>query len=401
MATPNMNLVELVPGITTGPQYATDIVSNFATIDAHDHTTGNGTRIPSAGININSNLEYNGNAPIGQGKSQFNSLGAALSAAGDYRSLHVVAGELFYLDDSGNSVQLTSSGSVAGAAGNITGLSSPASVTFSTNKYVFKDTATSFGILESADVRLFEDSASAITNYVGLKSPASLAATYNLTFPGALPAATRYVASDNTGALTFETADSIGSAMTSTGADAIAGNITSIGADAIAGNITSSGSNDIVDLVTRSTGTSVSNRGVAIASSSGTQTITSTAAIQITNQSITITTSGRPVVLLITFDENGQVELTSQNSSNYLEGEIYIKNVTTNTIVSSIDFGVADTNTSSALDNYISKAFSGMSCIDVVSAGTYNYQALAKIALLNAAGTSLEIRNMRLVAFEL
>jgi len=381
MATPNMNLVELVPGITTGPQYATDIVSNFSTIDAHDHTTGNGTRIPSAGININSNLEYNGNAPIGQGKSQFNSLGAALSAAGDYRSLHVVAGELFYLDDSGNSVQLTNSGSVAGSAGNITGLSSPASVTFSTNKYVFKDTATSFGILESADVRLFEDSASAITNYVGLKSPASLAATYNLTFPGALPAATRYVASDNTGALTFETADSIGSAMTSTGANAIAATRT------------------------RTTGTTVGAGGIAISASSGDVDFTTSTPTDIPNFSVTITTSGRPVRIVIIPDGGTSVYST-----------IGIRQFSSSTVLSAtgrfdayrdaVQIGTTQLSCflnggSNTLDQLsISRPPSDVEFIDTPPAGTYTYKIQA--FLFNVGGSDeLNILNCRLMVYEL
>lgn len=277
MTTPNMDLVEIVPGVTAGPQYATDIVSNFSTIDAHDHTTGAGVKVPVAGMNINGDLPFGGNGATGLGRSQYNSLGAALSGSGNYRSVHVVSGELFYLDASGNAVQLTSGGSVAGSAGNITGLSSPASVTFSTNKYIFKDTATSFAVMESADVRLFEDSASAITNYVALKSPDSLAATYTLTFPGALPADTRYMASSSGGALSFETADTIGSAMTSTGANSIFG------------------------VTTRpSGGTTPAAREIGISASCGSYSTSSATFTAVTNLSLDVTASGnRPVFLTL------------------------------------------------------------------------------------------------------
>lgn len=226
MATANMNLTEIVPGVTTGPQYATDIVNNFSTIDSHDHTTGKGVQVPSSGININADLPFASNGATGLGKSQYNSLGAALSGSSDYRSVHVVSGELYYLDGSGNAVQLTSSGSVAGSTGNITGLSSPASVTFSTNKYIFKDTANSFAIMESADVRIFEDSASAITNYVALKSPASLAATYTFTLPPSTPSTSKYMTSNSSGALYFSSGlDVYNATGRSTGVTVTAGNI--------------------------------------------------------------------------------------------------------------------------------------------------------------------------------
>jgi hypothetical protein len=368
MATPNMNLTEIVPGVTPGPTYATNIVSNFSTIDSHDHTTGKGVRVPSSGLNINADLPFGGNGATGLGKSQFNSLSGALSAAGDYRSVHVVNGELFYLDGSGNSVQITSSGSVSGSTGNITGLSSPASVTFSTNKYVFKDTATSFAIMESSDVRLFEDAAGAITNYVALKSPASLAATYSLTMPAALPAGDRYVQSDNSGDLSFVDADSIGSAMTEIGSNAIAA------------------------VRTRATGTSVAAGGVGIAIVNS-FTTTSTSFVSVTGMSVTITTSGRPVRLELVgasgTSPNSQIRVSDSGSlcSSFFRFTRGGSNISGDRYLA----GTRSVGTEEIV-------WSGLTYVDVVAAGTYTYAVQING---DTSASSVTFQNIALIAYEL
>jgi len=374
MTTPNMNLFELQPGITTGPDYATRIVSNFSLIDSHDHSPGKGASIPVSAIEVNDSLAFNGNGPVDQGKSQFRNLSSALSAGTDYRSLFVVNGDLFYLDNSGNSVQITNSGSISGATGNITGLSSPASVTFATNKYSFKDTATSFAIMESSDVRLFEDSSSSITEYVALRSPGSLSATYTLTFPTGLPASTRYMASNSTGDLSFETADSIGSAMTATGA------------------------NDIANTRTRATGTTVASGGVAISSVCAFFTTTSTSYVDIPNLSVTITTSGRPVfIALVGLDTNpfpsSQLSrMTIFRASSGTAASIAI--VRDSTILTSTEMSSTVSGATAVGQNIPS---SSISHIDAVAAGTYTYKIQVQVASL----TTFQIDQTRLAVFEL
>jgi len=361
MATPNMDLVEIIPGVTSGPQYATDIVANFSSIDSHDHTTGAGVKIPVAGMNINGDLPFAGNGATGLGKSQYNSLGAALSGSGNYRSVHVVSGELYYLDGSGNAVAITSSGSVAGSAGNITGLSSPASVTFSTNKYIFKDTANSFAVMESSDVRLFEDSASAITNYVALKSPSSLAATYSLSMPAALPASTEYLASSSGGALGFVTANTIAAA------------------------------------VTRATGTTVAAGGVAISSSSGAASTSSTSLVDVTNLTVTITTSGRPVSLYLIPNTSGDSFIrVSASGASDAEGEFVIIRDATTISTHTLAIEADDSPVFALLRNACPS--SAISMVDVVAAGTYTYKVQFRAT---SSARVILVNNSRLVAYEL
>ena len=54
-----MNLNLPVVGVTVGPTYATLNNTAFETIDLHDHSSGKGVQIPSAGIGINGDLTFN------------------------------------------------------------------------------------------------------------------------------------------------------------------------------------------------------------------------------------------------------------------------------------------------------------------------------------------------------
>jgi len=69
MATdPNMGFTNPTPGVTTGGSpsytYANNISSALTTIGAHNHTPGgsNGVQVPTAGLNINADLTFNGNS---------------------------------------------------------------------------------------------------------------------------------------------------------------------------------------------------------------------------------------------------------------------------------------------------------------------------------------------------
>ena len=54
---PNMGLQVPVVG-DAGTGYATNISNALNTVDAHDHTTGKGVKVPAAGLNINADLSF-------------------------------------------------------------------------------------------------------------------------------------------------------------------------------------------------------------------------------------------------------------------------------------------------------------------------------------------------------
>jgi hypothetical protein len=69
---PNMGFVVTVPGTTPGGagssyQYAVDITNALTTIGAHNHTPGgtDGVQVPTAGININADLNFNSHSATG------------------------------------------------------------------------------------------------------------------------------------------------------------------------------------------------------------------------------------------------------------------------------------------------------------------------------------------------
>ena len=101
--TPNMNLIVTQQGVTPGPTYASDIDSNNSTIDQHDHSSGKGVQVPSAGLNINGNVAWGGYNLTNAGTITL----ASLTAVG--------AGTLTI-------GAFTLSGAITGAGNNVTGL---------------------------------------------------------------------------------------------------------------------------------------------------------------------------------------------------------------------------------------------------------------------------------------
>lgn len=204
--TPNMNLILPIVGIEIGPDWASEINSAFNLIDTHDHTSAKGTRIPIAGISVNATLN------MGDfGLSNVLNLGCknnsvAISATTYKNSVYVAAGELYYNDNSGNQIKLTSAGGInLSSIGQIGGdySTSTASVAYSTAGTTFtftKDTGL-YAKVNIGDLKVFEIVASG--KYVEFKAPTSLAADYSLTLPAALPSIAGFLQCSTAGVLSF------------------------------------------------------------------------------------------------------------------------------------------------------------------------------------------------------
>lgn len=127
--------------VTIGPAYATQNNSAFTLVDSHDHTAGKGVLIPTAGININADLEFNSNAALELQKVGFDNLGALLTGN---RFLQVFGGEIYFNDGSGNQVQITSGGSLditssGGIGGDYTSAGASLIYTDASRTYTFRD----------------------------------------------------------------------------------------------------------------------------------------------------------------------------------------------------------------------------------------------------------------------
>jgi hypothetical protein len=163
-----------------GPQWAEDLNDAFSLIDEHDHTSGKGNLVPTAGLNINADLSLNSNDLKDIRSLKLNNSVSTLPSD-DVRSLYASGGNLYYNNNSGTAIQLTTGASInTGAlavnvwstqelAGNLTIAGG--------DSFVFIDVDT------SAPRSITLPAASAVTagRYYVIKDKTSTAATNNIT----------------------------------------------------------------------------------------------------------------------------------------------------------------------------------------------------------------------------
>lgn len=146
---------------TLGPAWASLLNAALTQVDEHDHSPGRGARVTPQGLNINVDLDVNFQNLVNTRSTRFTSQIAVLEETTDRNAMYVMAGNLFYNNDSGTPVQITTGGSVnAAGAGALTPLipgAFPFTVTISTaQKILFIDTTTTRQIiLPAATVQMF------------------------------------------------------------------------------------------------------------------------------------------------------------------------------------------------------------------------------------------------------
>lgn len=190
-----------------------------AKIDAHDHTTGKGARVPTAGLNINADMPFGAAyAPTQLHRVQFSAIAGGALTGSNNRSLFVsdgtsglVANELYFRNASGNNVQLTSGNTInlsvaGGIGGDYASVGAQLNYDDSGKRYTLKEgTSDSNGWarIASGDLRLYPFGGSG-TFYVGHAAPVGIAASYTATWPAALPGATSLVRMSSAGAVSFD-----------------------------------------------------------------------------------------------------------------------------------------------------------------------------------------------------
>lgn len=131
----------------------------FATIDAHDHTSGKGVPIVTAALNINADLGFGSFNATALRSSRYTSQGAPLALGPDVGCVYVSAGELWYNDTSARQVQLTSTGAVKSA---------PQALSY-------KTVTTSYTILSTDPYQLFWLQSGSAATAIALPSSATVA----------------------------------------------------------------------------------------------------------------------------------------------------------------------------------------------------------------------------------
>lgn len=106
--TPNMEL--LLPIVFNDvEQWGTHLNTSISLLDLHDHTSGKGIQVPSAGLNIDDDVNWNANQILGP--SQITWSDVVLAQTGT-RKIYVASGDLYYNDGNGVQIQITSGGTV-------------------------------------------------------------------------------------------------------------------------------------------------------------------------------------------------------------------------------------------------------------------------------------------------
>lgn len=195
----------------------------FDLVEEHDHTTGKGVKIPSAALRVNADVPWSdsGTSYAITGAKAFDFTASAPAGMTSYAGAlflsdgtsGTTANELYWRTTGGTNVQLTSGASlnvtafVGGIGGDYSSISALVDYDDASDTYRFRQQTSAgvrqFAKMSAADVRLFEYFAAGAspvpTNSVTLKSPATLAASYSMIMPAALPTATSPMMLDNSG----------------------------------------------------------------------------------------------------------------------------------------------------------------------------------------------------------
>lgn len=212
--TPNMNLSLPTVSTTVGPAWASQLNSAIGTagdgIDGHDHTSGKGVPVPPSGIDITSALTFQNQDATNLRSTRFYSQSEAFSDATDVGCCYVLDADLYYIDTAGNSIRITENGAISSASfGGISGLSAPASAAFSVDTFTFKSDTNKYATMATGTL-LIRKSGETSPNFIQVQPPASLASSYAITLPPAIPAAASFVTMDNGGAMATSIATSQG-----------------------------------------------------------------------------------------------------------------------------------------------------------------------------------------------
>lgn len=297
-----MLLILPVVSSELGPAWATEINQAFTQVDSHDHTSNKGVQIPSAGININSDLTFATFNATNLRSTRYVNQGSPLAGGSDINCVYFSGGNLYVNNNSGQQVQITAGAALnAASIGGIGGdyITSGASefYTNATKTFSFTQSANTSASLDGGSVTIRENVASA--KGITLKSPTSLAADFNMQLPAAQALSSNsFIVTSTAGVQSYVTVD--GTSLTISTATLGVPN----------GGITQA------KLQSRTAAQTAGAGGIAISSSCGAFTAAGTTAnLTITNFSINLTTTGRPVMLMICPTTGHQNAMTFASAS--------------------------------------------------------------------------------------
>lgn len=203
---PNMGINLPTPGSDRGT-WDDKVNAAFMAVDAHDHTLGNGVPIRAAALNIDADIAWGGYAITALGKLTLSPVPALVSGS---TTIFVSSAdnELYWRNAAGVNVKLTDGTSinttlVGGIVGDYSTVGAEVAYNDADEVYTFKDKSApskKWARIAAGEVRLYEHASTAAA-YVELASPDTLAATYTVTWPDAVPSDNKLVRMAPSGAL--------------------------------------------------------------------------------------------------------------------------------------------------------------------------------------------------------
>lgn len=195
----------------------------FTLIDEHDHTTGKGVPVPSAGLRINADVawSYSGTNYAITALKALDFTPLAATAMTSYSSALFAnssdSNNLYYRNSSGTNVKITDGSTlnvsiVGGIGGDYSSVSALLDYDDASDTYRFRQ-ETSASVRQYAKVSIADliireydpaGDATVPSNTITIKSPDALAASYSLTLPDAVPASsTLFLQSTTSGVLSW------------------------------------------------------------------------------------------------------------------------------------------------------------------------------------------------------
>lgn len=187
---PNMGLPISTVGVDSGLNWEMNLNAALTLLDQHTHAPGSGIAIQPDGLNINSDLTFQGNSATNLKSAVF----AVQTSVTTLDAVYVKGVDLYYRDGSNNEIRMTAGGSVNATTSGIS--SGSATASFVSSVLVVNSASNTPANIQGRSILLGNNVSG--SNYVTLSAPAALASSYTLTLP-LTPASTKIMVLDSSG----------------------------------------------------------------------------------------------------------------------------------------------------------------------------------------------------------
>lgn len=407
--TNNMGLNLPVVDQTPGPLYASENNQAFVVIDGHNHIPGSGVPVPTAGLNINGDLAFNSfNASLVR-STQYVNQSSPLTLPTDVNSAYFSGGNFYINNNLGQPVQITAgaalnAASIGGIGGDYTTSGASVFYTSADLTYTFWSAPNTPGAIDAGPLTIRNLTLNSFGTTIN--SNATLSGNLNLTLFAALPASTKILTIDAGGNIA-DVYDVDNSTLVITSNTIMVGPAgitnTQMAPNSVSTSNLISQSVTQDKLAPRATGSTVAAGGFAISASSGSYTTSASAYTAVTNLSVTITTTGRPVFIGLISQlggDNKSVVQIANPGGSFTGSSANIAFLSGASIISSRNIEMVLAATTTPPTDLLGIPPEGFSTYDFPVAGTYTYSV--EVQMVQTLGlSSIVMFNTQLVAYEL